>query len=771
MIDDLKKIEAQKNRWEITGIVATLIIVLTIPLYLYKTTYQSDQLHGKITGLKPVFIGRESCKNCHKTEYDKWTNSFHDMAMDLADKETVRGDFNDASFTHKGITSRFFKKEGLFFVNTLGAEGELQDFQITHTFGVYPLQQYMVPFPGGRLQCLTIAWDDVKKQWYTLPNHTDDHTDWLHWTKQGQNWNGMCAECHSTNLKKEYEVKTDTFNTTFSEIDVSCEACHGPGSLHVEWAQKPEMARKKVENYNLAVTTRDIDSKELLTICARCHSRRAYIDDFSHDHKNIMDYMIPSLLTSQLYYPDGQILDEVYVYGSFMQSKMFGRNVKCSDCHDVHSQELKITGNGLCLSCHREDTYDTTDHHFHKKIYKGKLSNGDDCIKCHMPETVYMGIDKRADHSIRIPRPDLTKKNNTPNSCNARGCHFDKTTQWSNEHMVKWYGIKKRPHYGTAIKEGRTGNYEALNDLITLSQDVLAPTIVRATALSLLRSYPVKESFKALELALLDQEAMIRHTAISTINLLRFDKNAKLIFPLLYDRVKAVRIQAALGVASIQNLQLTPEQEKVFQRVTKEYINSMEYASDFPSGRYNLGLMNNALGKTDKAIENYKQAIKIDSRFFQAKNNLAMLYNTIGQNEQAAKLFKQILKDHPRMYEISYSLGLLLVEQKKYQDAVIYLKKAAKGLPKRARIHYNLGLLLQFLKHNFEAKEALLDALSLEPDNFDFLFAIADNFIKTGDYDKARMVAKKMIELYPGNQKGHDILRFIKGANIKQKKK
>jgi len=753
-----------EKKWIRTGIAAIFVIVLIIPLAYIKFWQRANQRSACLDqgmGNAFVFVGKEKCRDCHRNEYEKWQNSDHDRAMEIADTSTVLGDFNNSEFIHNGVTTRFFKKGDRFFVNTIGQDGVYKNFQVTHTFGFSPLQQYLIPFEGGRLQCLTIAWDNVKKTWYALPNHTDDPGDWLHWTGQGQNWNGMCAECHSTNLKKGYDMATDRFTTTWSEIDVSCEACHGPGSGHVAWAQAPEMGRKAVDNFNLVVQTRDMTSEDFAGVCARCHSRRASIADFSHDHENIMDYMIPSLLTERLYYPDGQILDEDYVFGSFTQSKMFLNGVKCNDCHDVHSQQLKRQGNDLCLYCHRKNTYDTAIHHFHQKMDKGKESKGDDCIQCHMPETVYMGIDWRADHSIRIPRPDLSQTYQIPNACNAAGCHSDKSLEWTNEHMSSWYGKRKRPHYGEIIARGRQGDPKAVLDLISLSEDTLFPGIVRATALSLLSSYPSQLSYSALETALSDPDALIRHTAISTINILRFDKDATLIFPLLYDPVKAVRIQAALGVASIKNLKLTKDQQRLFESVKKEYFAAMEYSADFPAGRYNLALMYHALGQDDKAINNYEQSIRIDDLFLPAKNNLAMLYNAQGKNEKAEQLFIQILEDRPQLYDIAYSLGLLLVEEKKYDHAEIYLQKAAGGLPGRARIHYNLGLLLQFRKKENAAEKALLKALSLEPDNFDFLFALADHYIKRNRLDSARTVAGKMIQRFPDNKIGYDILKYI----------
>lgn len=760
MTIDLTHNTPLKLRWIRAGILATLIIVLSIPFYFQRQRAKlSDTDRADIT--TATFVGRESCRTCHKPEYDKWLNSDHDKAMDVADETTVLGDFNNAVFEHNGIKTRFYKKESRYYVNTLGPDGVYEDFQITHTFGADPLQQYLVPFPGGRYQCLTIAWDVIKKQWYPLPNHTDDSKDWLHWTKAAQNWNGMCAECHSTNLRKGYDHKTDTFNTVWSEIDVSCEACHGPGSEHVAWAEKPEMARETTENYKLVVKTRDISPEDQLAICARCHSRRASFADFNHDDNDMMDYMIPSLLTETLYYPDGQILDEVFVYGSFTQSKMYLRDVKCSDCHDVHSLKLKQDDNSLCLQCHRGDVYDTKDHHFHKKTDKGKPSKGDDCISCHMPQKAYMGIDERADHSLRIPRPDLSARYSIPNACNAAGCHSDKTDAWSAEWITKWYGQRKRPHYATAFADGRAGKPESTKELTRLAKDQLMPPIVRATALSMLGSFPGNDTMTVIEDSLSDHQSLIRYTAISTLNRTGNEKKVRLITPLLYDPVKAVRIQAALSLASVPRDRLTTKEQNVFDTVIREYQTAMEYSADFPSGRFNLGLMYDALGKSELAKHNYREAIRIDGRFFPAKNNLAMLHNRTGNNKEAVRLFTEILEDNPELHEISYSLGLLFAEEKQYTQAEIYLKRAAGGMPERSRIHFNLGMLLQFLKKDSEAESSLLKALSIEPGNMEFLLALADHLIRQGRFDDALLTAKKMIELYPENKAGYNVVNYI----------
>ena len=758
------------THWKITGLIATLVIILSIPAYVLKETYFP---RPPVPGLVATFAGSKKCMDCHRAEYDKWQNSHHDRAMDFANDATVLGDFSNMVVEFHGVTSRFYRKDNKYFVHTQGPDGKMGEFEITHTFGWYPLQQYLVPFPGGRLQCLPIVWDVKKKKWYHLyPDAPIDPKDWLYWTNAGQNWNGMCAECHSTNLKKNYDIQSDSYQTTWSEIDVSCEACHGPGSLHVKWAELPDMARPKSADYELVVKAKGMNSRRQVELCAPCHARRAILGDYTHAEPDLLDSLLPSLLTPELYFADGQILEEVYVYGSFTQSKMYSRNVRCSDCHDVHSIKRVKEGNELCLQCHRTSVYDTKAHHFHKKkSEKGEpiksadgrvlfdVGSGAECIQCHMPERPYMVIDYRADHSFRLPRPDLSIKLGTPNACNR--CHVDKSDQWSNEYITKWYGPGRKAHYGTILDEGRKRSTQAHNDLIKLASDPLYPVIVRSTALSLLAAYPGNETNRAYELALMDDEALIRRTAVDHINISDPKRQSELFISMLYDPVKAVRIEAARRMTEIADPQLDEDQKKIFQSSLTDYQKSMEYSADFAFGRHNLGNLYAALEQPQKAVESYRAAIKIDNLFYPAKVNLAMLYNQMGKNEEAETQLREVVASHPEMYEAHYSLGLLLAEEKKYAEAANYLRQAAKGMPKRARIQYNLGLLLQYLKQDSDAEEALLKAQDLEPDNFDYLYALADFYLKRKKLQQARDIAEEMVARHPTQQIGHDILDLL----------
>jgi Tfp pilus assembly protein PilF len=768
------------TRWKITGTISTLVIVLSIPFYLTKERVISRTGPKIASRAAAGFAGSSECRSCHKPEYDRWRNSHHRFAMAVADEKTVLGDFDDAVFEKNGMTSKFYRKDEKFFVRTAGAGGEMGEFEITHTLGWHPLQQYLVPFPGGRLQCLPIAWDTRKKNWYHLyPQEMLDPDDWLYWTNQGQNWNGMCAECHSTNLKKNYRVDTDIYGTTWSEISVGCEACHGPGADHVKWAELPEMGRPPTENHALKVRTADLSSRKQVELCAPCHSRRMSLGDNPHANLDFLDYAAPQLLTEGYYFADGQILEEVYVYGSFIQSKMYDREVRCSDCHDVHSVKRVLEGNTLCLQCHKAAIYDTRDHHFHKKKgEKGEpirsadgevlfeVGSGALCEQCHMPGRIYMGVDYRPDHSFRIPRPDLSPAIDAPNACNR--CHADKTVQWSVKTLADWYGKRRRPHYGTTLDAGRKRSPEALSLLIRLAEDRLYPDIVRATALSMAASFPGEENEAAFKRALADESALMRYTALRYLperNPVRWVPFAA---PLLYDKVKAVRIESARFLAKFRARLLPAALRSRFQTVLAEYRRTMEHTADFAPSRHNLGNLYSDLGQDQQAIENYRKAIRIDREFYPAKVNLAMVYNRLGKNERAEKLLRDVVAAHPDLYEVKYSLGLLLAEMKKYEPAVTYLEKAGEGLPRRSRIYYNLGLLLQKLKRDKAAETALNKALSIEPARPEYLYTAAVFYLQRHRLEEAQQLAERMVENPTSRAVGYRLLKTIENQRASE---
>ena len=405
---------------------------------------------------EPDFTGSASCHNCHESQFSGWRGSHHDLAMQVADENTVLADFDGTSIEYFGEASEFSSDNGSFVVRTGNANGNPQDFEIAYTFGVEPLQQYLVEFEDGRLQPLPFAWDtrdsgDGGQRWYHLyPDEYIGPDDPLHWTGRAQNWNYMCAECHSTDVQLNYDLGNDSFRTTWSEINVGCEACHGPGSEHISQAQSGDFKSDlglavDLDDHGRAVwqmnpQTGIAQRSELAMAppqqpesCGRCHSRRGVITANYEYGKPLADTHRPSLLNPPLYFADGQIRDEVYVYGSFVQSRMYRAGVTCSDCHDPHSLEL-VTGDdpdAVCAQCHLPARFASAEHQHHGE---GEAA----CVDCHMPTRVYMGIDARRDHSLRIPRPDHSATTGAPNACN--GCHTQESAEWAAEKFAKRWG-------------------------------------------------------------------------------------------------------------------------------------------------------------------------------------------------------------------------------------------------------------------------------------------------------------------------------------------
>jgi tetratricopeptide (TPR) repeat protein len=755
--------ESHLSRWLSVGVGATAVIVLSFPLYLLRERVtEPPRMVGDGAAF---FVGREQCISCHEAAYQDWLGSHHDLAMDVADEKTVRGDFDNSEFDRAGIVTRFYRRDGKYFTFAEGPDGEMGEFEITHTFGWEPLQQYLIPFPGGRMQALSVAWHTEREEWFYLyPGQDIPAGDWLHWTRNGQNWNGMCAECHSTNLIKGYDAETETYNTTWAEIDVSCEACHGPGSDHVAWAEMPEMARPEVDNYELPIRTSDVTNQEYVELCAPCHSRRTELGDYDHSSPELLNNVLPAVLREGLYHADGQILDEVYVYGSFVQSKMYRNDVSCGDCHDAHSLELHFEGNELCGQCHRADVYDSYDHHFHQEVYQGEPSDGALCVKCHMVEQPYMVVDWRADHSFRVPRPDLTAEIGVPNACTQSGCHDDRPLSWSLQAYQRWYGQARKPHYGQIFAAAQEADPEAQAELIKIAGDPLHSNMARATALAYLAAYPSAESTEAFNLALMDEDALIRYTALSNASAPSPERLVELISPLLFDPVLAVRMEAANRLADAPAEALQPYQQGALADGLSEYRSVMEYSLDFSASAHNLGNLNARLGDAFEAERYYRIAVGIDDLFAPAKVNLALLLNTSRRNTEAEALLREVLEVYPDQFEVAYNLGLLLAEMGRIEEATDFLGRASDGLPTRARAHYNYGLGLQALERLDEAEAALLLAAEVEPENPDFLFALGDHYLRRGLPVRAQEMVTRLLTAAPGHTQGQQLRAAVERA-------
>lgn len=685
----------------------------------------------------PDFVGRAACGVCHAEQDRLWRGSHHDLAMQEATEQTVLGNFNDAEFRKDGVVSRFFRRDGRYMVNTDGADGKLADFEIKYTFGVTPLQQYLVEFPGGRLQALSIAWDSRPleqggQRWFHLyPGERIGPNDELHWTRLSQNWNHMCAECHSTNLRKNYDSTVHGYRTTWSEIDVSCEACHGPGSRHVAWAEgKGDRERLDGGTRGLAFElderrgiTWTIDpasgnaarsaprstAKEIET-CARCHARRGqWFADYRYGEP-LLNTHLPALLQAGLYHADGQIDGEVYEYGSLLQSRMFRAGVNCSDCHEPHSLKLRVPGNGVCLQCHGAEKYDTVKHHFHPLG-----GGGSQCVDCHMPAKTYMGVDPRRDHSFRIPRPDLSVKLGAPNAC--ANCHDKKPARWAADRLRQWYGHDPKGYqdYAETLHAARNGVADAEFGLMALLREPGQPAIARATAVAELGRRLTPESLPALAEALGDAEPMVRVGALLALDRLPPEARWQAAHDRLRDPVRVVRALAAEALAGVPAGQVPAGEQADWQMAGDEYLASLRLNADEPGTQVNLGNFHAARGETDAAERAYREALALDPDWVPAYANLSDLYRQTGRDAQGERLLLEGLARQPEAAALHHSLGLLKVRERNLPAALASLKKAMELAPEDTRFRYVYAVALDSAGRAREARKVVEAGLRQAP--------------------------------------------------------
>ena len=725
-----------------------------------------------------LFVGSTVCVACHAQQGELWRGSHHERAMQEANSTSVLGDFNDARFERRGQTTLFTRRGNEYWVQAEGPSGRQEDFRIAYTFGVEPLQQYLVAFPDGRYQALDVAWDsrppdEGGQRWFHLqPTEQVGPGDPLHWTSVAFNWNTMCADCHSTDFRKNYDVTDNRYASTFEEINVACEACHGPGSLHAEWVDARNGAAGDVAagsanataaELGLVVgfpTLADVDwiidpdtglarrdpplaSRAEIETCGRCHARRGRLTDAYEFGRPLTDFYRPALLEDGLYYADGQILDEVYVYGSFLQSKMYAQGVTCSDCHEPHSLRLNNQGNALCSRCHLATKFDTLEHARHESGSPAAA-----CVACHMPTTTYMVVDPRRDHSFRVPRPDLSESLGTPDACS--GCHVDEGPQWAATAVNEWFGAQRAPHYGESLAAARSGRVGPA--LLDLAEDFALPGIVRATALMHLASSTDPRAPGVIERTLGNGDPLIRLGAVGALEGMDPRAATPLALRMVRDRNRAVRLEAGRLLAFVPPQILPPAARSTARRAIDEYRAAQQVNADRASAWVNLGAVDMAQDDAPAAEQAYRRALELEPYFLPAYINLADLYRSAGRETEGERVLRRALDLEPESADVRHSLGLVLVRLDRRDEAIAELGAAAEVETAPPRYVYVYAVALRDAGNIAAARDALGEALQRHPADRELLFGAATFARDAGELDAALGYARRLLDLDPLDQ-------------------
>lgn len=725
--------------------------------------------------------GEMTCAECHAGAVKAWQGSHHARAMQHASPATVLGTFEGQVLTHAGERT-LMSRRGEKFLATISSpdsRAAAQQYEVLYTFGTTPLQQYLVQTEPGRLQALPWAWDARAEaqgggRWYHLyDGDTVPPGDRLHWKSPLQNWNGMCADCHSTGLVRNYDVSGDHFESTAASINISCASCHGDAADHVLAMQQEtrppsgsfddiihlsDAAASRFERAAAEATASNRSASHQgreIEVCAACHSRRTPLTTKIDPAIPFLDQFTPDLLDEGLYHPDGQIQDEVYVWGSFMQSKMAAAGVTCSHCHDAHALTLKRGGNALCSSCHAPEVFDTSDHHRHLPT-----SAGAQCVSCHMPQTTYMGVDARRDHSFKVPRPDLSESLGTPNACTS--CHADMTNEVAAAHITAWYGPRKADNRAAqTIAAARARNPAAREPLRALIEDETRPAITRATGLSLIANVPNRALLTVALSHLGDTDPLIRIGTIRTLTILTPQSRADALAPLLGDPVKSVRMEVATALQDVSASVFSGDDRIRFEAVIAELLKANEEITWRGEGRLNRGLIHQGQSELDKAKASYKKSIEIDPGFTPSYINLSELLRIGGADEETRATLLQGLAAAPDDGALEHALGLALIRASKAEEAMTHLARAATLAPQTPRFAYVHAVALHSVGKTPEARARLQAALAQHPYDPDLLtlgFSLAD---EAGDRAAMRTYARQLAEISPDDPNWPDRLRRL----------
>ena len=666
------------------------------------------QVHGS-SSYAHTFAGSQTCAECHAKEYADWKESDHSKAMDKANEKTVLANFDNQSLEVNGVTHRFFRAEnGDFMVEADNEAGEMQPYKVEYVLGFEPLQQYMVHLPGGRIQCLHTAWDTVKKEWFHLYKDTNPPSgDWLHWTGQGMTWNTQCSECHTTGTEVNFDRKTNTFDTKYTEMSVSCESCHGGGSDHIKFHKGDKTVEDTILKLN---KLKGATQKEELDRCASCHGLRSRLHQSPDPHAPNDDNFVMDLPRMNQYQLDGQLMSEAFEFGSFTQSRMHHLGVRCTDCHNAHTMKLKFEGNAVCTQCHEQQkNYDDPSHHFHEMGTAGAS-----CVSCHMPGQYYMDVDLRHDHSLRVPRPDLSAKYGTPNACN--NCHDDKTAVWASNKVIEHFGKVRQPHFTDVLVPLRVGEPGSVEKAIELlANPGLTSEMARAVILSELPAQYSAAVLEQVEKHLKDPSILIRKASVEVVDRMANSEKLRLALPLLKDKFRAVRQEAAFALSSVPQ-ELIPEDYKLAQeKAEKELIDGLEASADSPGGLLRYAVFKERKGDSEMAVELFRGSLKVDKLFHPARFSLATHYNRIGKNDEAIKELQIIVSQYPQLSQGHVSLAQVLAEEERYMEAQVSFSEAAK-LPNAPHyIYRNWGLVFEKMNMRDKALEVYKKGLQNNP--------------------------------------------------------
>ena len=708
------------------------------------------------------YAGSQTCAACHASEFEKWLGSHHGLAEREPTQALDDSAFVPAhTFKHGTQTTECRRDEnGGYEIESLGFNNKKEPWKVVRVIGHDPLRQFLVDGVGGRLHAMEACFDPAKNEWFNVYGDEDRKPgEWGHWTGRGMVWNQMCASCHNTRVRKNYDATTDSYHTAMVEMTVSCESCHGPSKAHVDWQHQYAATPKEQRpaDPTLPHWTRD----QHIENCAGCHARRGELTgDFKPGEPFWDHYLLTVTDQTDTYYPDGQIRDEDYEFASFLSSRMYHAGVRCMDCHDMHSMKTILPGNQLCMRCHTPGGFPNAPaivpaaHTFHLAD-----STGSQCVNCHMPQTVYMQRHWRHDHGFTIPDPLMTKEHGIPNACNR--CHKDQDTDWALQAVEKWYGPKmerRTRQRADVMSKARAGDAAAVKGLLDLLASDEIPAW-KASASLVLDQWTGQSAVRdALTLQLQHEHPLVRTSAIRALEGVAADPASSTrhaLRPMLKDPSRGVRVSAAWALR---------DEVDLASPAGKDMLHMLSLNTDQPSGQMQMGQFFYARRDTKNAIAHMEKAVQWDPNSPPFHHDLAMIYSSDGETAKAIQKLQDCIRLAPNEAQYHYELGLAYSETGALDKTITSLREAVRLQPRFGRAWYNLGLALNGQKKIPEALEALSNGEGADPNDPGIPYARATILAQAGRMMEAAAAVDKTLTMQPNHPEALQLRQMLRGG-------
>jgi predicted CXXCH cytochrome family protein len=641
-----------------------------------------------------AYVGSQACQRCHDGEYDSWRKTLHVQMTKPIGEARVEGDFRP--HTHVEQNGRAYtmeSKDGRYYVSIAHDGRPAEKFQVDYTLGANRFQGYLSKLPDGRIYVLPIFWHNESKRWLDwkeiapVPDHPTEDLR--------QIWNITCVNCHATNLARNYNPKTRTYATTWTEMGVGCEACHGPGAEHVvigdAWDKDPVHAPAKPTMAQLRIfSPAKATPRQTFDACGYCHGNKNNTFFGFTPGDRYEDYALPFLISQPNppndpqgeFWPDGRPSrfnrpQALTLSGCFQRGQ-----ATCTSCHRMHGPEnahmLKVavetpdgrrTGesDGLCTQCHKtvnsqQSTVDSRSHTHHAPD-----SPGSRCIECHMSDVNWRLITRRRDHTFQAPVPELTSRYGVPNACTT--CHEDKSPEWAASTMDRWYGNKERRlatlAMSDAIYTAAAGDASALSDIARLASDRSHGMLIRASAAEFAGQLIVKAGaageagrprdaavINALIGAANDPEPTVRAAAITSLGSVVDDRTTAVIAAHLTDAARLVRVRAAEALMDRGLVRLDGAVGAALDRAQSEWTDSLRTFNDSARDQATLGWLEASRGRTPEATDALTNAIALDPAAARPHVFLGVVAARAGRYDEALKQFttaRTLAPDYPNL--------------------------------------------------------------------------------------------------------------------------